>query len=124
MNQGQVMGTDHYISLLALAPGARFELATNWLTANCSTTELPRITYSYFNILESVRPDLKKRGLFCDLLFKCFNYFFVARNTDVELFGFTAFIWRAKENAAKLRKLFSAFVTNRFNGHKKILAYK
>ena len=25
-----------------VAPGAGFEPATNWLTANCSTTELPR----------------------------------------------------------------------------------
>jgi hypothetical protein len=29
-----------------MAPRAGFEPATNWLTANCSTTELPRITYS------------------------------------------------------------------------------
>jgi hypothetical protein len=28
--------------LLYLAPRVRFELTTNWLTANCSTAELPR----------------------------------------------------------------------------------
>jgi hypothetical protein len=29
------------LEMLGLAPRAGFEPATNWLTANCSTTELP-----------------------------------------------------------------------------------
>ena len=32
----------------SLAPEARFELAANWLTANCSTTELPRIIFTAY----------------------------------------------------------------------------
>lgn len=35
-----------------MAPGAGFEPATNWLTANCSTAELPRITMMRKTLLE------------------------------------------------------------------------
>ncbi len=36
-----------------MAPGAGFEPATNWLTANCSTAELPRIMYSLLSTILS-----------------------------------------------------------------------
>ena len=36
------MLTGLFVTYLVLAPGTGLEPATHWLTANCSTTELPR----------------------------------------------------------------------------------
>ena len=45
-----------------MAPGTGFEPATNWLTANCSTTELPRNIYIYQVIIsvEAILVNIKQ----------------------------------------------------------------